>query len=281
MERIYEYKDANFFLHHTKSEHPNPASSTFSLQIHDKYELYYCMSGKGVFLVEGHPYDLFPGMVMILRPGEAHSLHISTEETYDRITLLFSHQAFDKSHDNLYLLEPFRNRSLGHDNCYYSDSIDPDFVLRCLTNMIRPDRDREEQRIAIASSLPAVLAHIRMAYSGGDPDSNKWGGIVGEVAAYINAHLSEDWTLDTLESDLHRNKDYMNRKFKEAMGSSIWEYTTHKRIIAARQDILEGDSIESVFEKSGFKDYSTFFRQYRKVVGVSPSDDAKSRRISV
>ena len=145
--------------------------------------------------------------------------------------------------------------------------------------MIKPTHSTEDKRAAIKSNLLAALSYLRQSDAGGAPDVlPDSDGIVGEIAAYINAHLSEEWTLSDLQSELHRNKDYLNRRFKEAMGSSIWEYTIHKRIISARQDIVEGYPIEEVFEKSGFGDYSTFYRRYRSVTGVSPSDDAKNAR---
>ena len=59
------------------------------------------------------------------------------------------------------------------------------------------------------------------------------------------------------------------------MGCGIWEYTLHKRIVTARARLLSGESPAAVFESSGFSDYSSFYRQYRKIVGNPPSADAR------
>lgn len=274
---LYEYKDDMFYLHHTRSESPDPASKSFSMQLHDKYELYYCVSGSGEFIVEGNSYKLSAGMVMILRSGEAHSLHISPSEPYERIALLFSPKFVEKSSGLECLLDPFKNRRIGRDNCFMPERTDTSFVLSCLNNMLSAGASSDEKKIAVMSNLPAALSYLRRSFvGGGASETEDSDGIVGEIAAYINAHLFESWSLSDLQDALHRNKDYLGRRFKEAMGSGIWEYTNHKRIIAARQNIIEGYSIEDVFEKSGFGDYSTFYRQYKAVTGVSPSDDAKA-----
>ncbi len=274
MERLYEYKDRDFYLHHTRSERPDPENSTFSLQLHDKNELYYCISGRGAFLVEGQPYELRPGMVMILRAGEAHSLHIQPDEPYERMTLLFSPRGLDGVEGTDALLAPYRERSLGRDNCFLPEEFSSAHVRALMDEMLSGGSDAE-RRLAIRSNLPAILAHLRRVWAGerhAAPETAP--GIAGEIAAYINEHLADEWDLGTLEGVLHRNRDYLNRRFRETMGSSIWDYTIHKRIAAARQDILEGYPIGEVFEKSGFRDYSTFYRHYKAVTGVSPSEDA-------
>ena len=279
MERIYEYKDEEFYLHHTISENPDPENSSFSMQLHDKYELYYFVSGDGEYIVEGNPYKLEPGMVLVLKSGEAHSLHISPNVPYERMALLFSPKFIDKTDGLQILLEPFRNRKIGHGNCYMPNRTDTSFVYQCILNMIKPVKNAEEKRVAIKSNLLAALSCLRQSYTGGAADAiTESDGIVGEIAAYINMHLSDKWTLSDLQSELHRNKDYLNRRFKDAMGMSIWEYTIHKRIISARQDIVEGYPIDNVFEKSGFGDYSSFYRSYKSVTGMSPSDDAQKSR---
>lgn len=275
MERLYEYEDRDFHFHHTRTVHPDPDSSAFRLQLHDKYELYYFLSGHGSFIVEGHAYNLRPGTVLILRSGEAHSLHIRTDLPYERMTLLFSPHCLDDLEGADALLAPYRNRQLGQNNCFLPGDFSSAFVKTCMENMISASTEPSEQRLAILSQLPAVLNALRLAFLLPRHEEQEIPGIAGEIAQYINDHLSDPWDLTTLEAALHRNKDYLNRKFKEAMGSSIWEYTIHKRISVSQEKIREGMPIDQVFETSGFHDYSTFYRGYKSVTGKAPSEDGR------
>jgi AraC-like DNA-binding protein len=59
------------------------------------------------------------------------------------------------------------------------------------------------------------------------------------------------------------------------MGYNIWEYIIQKRVFNSRQQLYLTKNITSAFSKSGFKDYSVFYRNYIKYIGLSPSADLR------
>ena len=61
--------------------------------------------------------------------------------------------------------------------------------------------------------------------------------------------------LDTLERVFFRNKAHLNRRFKNVMGCSIWEYVIRKRIFSAQQELYFSKSVAAAFKASGFHDY--------------------------
>jgi len=65
----------------------------------------------------------------------------------------------------------------------------------------------------------------------------------------------------------------MMRRFKEETGYTIHSYIAEKRLLLARQQLQEGASVTEACDRSGYQDYSTFARAYRKRFGVSPSSD--------
>ena len=97
-----------------------------------------------------------------------------------------------------------------------------------------------------------------------------------QIAQYINNHLTEKISLKTLEREFYRDKAYMNRVFKSVMGCSIWEYIIKKRVFFARTELYNTRSVTEAFAKSGFTDYSVFYRNYVKCTGISPSADLKA-----
>lgn len=67
----------------------------------------------------------------------------------------------------------------------------------------------------------------------------------------------------------------MNKLFRSATGTTIGEYIIYKRIIHARGLIGHGMRISEAAEKSGFADYSSFYRAYVKRMGHSPQCDCQ------
>lgn len=98
---------------------------------------------------------------------------------------------------------------------------------------------------------------------------------VGPIVDYINSHISEDLSLDHLAKTFYLNKDYLGNIFKNATCFTIKEYIISKRMILAKQYLLENEPISGVMEKVGFNDYSYFINTFKKRVGVTPKQYIK------
>ena len=88
MPHIFSYRDEDIYCHHTVDPHPDPEA--FSMHAHERMEVFYFISGRGSYLVEGTAYPLQPGDVLIMRPAETHRLAISPDEPYERISFHFA-----------------------------------------------------------------------------------------------------------------------------------------------------------------------------------------------
>ena len=64
----------------------------------------------------------------------------------------------------------------------------------------------------------------------------------------------------------------MMRKFKDETGYSMHQYVLEKRVLAARSLILAGEGAAIASMECGFRDYSTFSRAYKKLLGKLPSE---------
>ena len=60
-------------------------------------------------------------------------------------------------------------------------------------------------------------------------------------------------------------------KFKNEAGYTIHNYITSKRLLLARSLINEGSPVIKAAQMSGFNDYTTFVRSYKKQFGNAPS----------
>ena len=98
---------------------------------------------------------------------------------------------------------------------------------------------------------------------------------MSELIAYINSHLSDDLSLESICSVFHTSRSHTNRKFRQMAGSSMWEYVKRKRLLMAKELLLGGENPYRVYEKCGFNEYSSFYRAYKAEFGVSPKDDHK------
>ena len=76
--------------------------------------------------------------------------------------------------------------------------------------------------------------------------------------------------MEELSQDFYLSGSYICRIFKQATGTTINKYITARRISIAKAHLSMGASVGEAFEKSGFGDYSSFFKAFTKTVGMSP-----------
>lgn len=94
---------------------------------------------------------------------------------------------------------------------------------------------------------------------------------VQQIIEYINSHLAEDLSIDMLADVAFMSKYYLMRKFKAETGYSIHQYITSKRLLLAKELLNTTDTaITDICFQCGFKDYSSFFREFQKNFKVSP-----------
>ena len=106
-----------------------------------------------------------------------------------------------------------------------------------------------------------------------DKKSYSYDSQIANILKYINHHLGEDLSVDALASRHYISKYHLMRKFKEETGYTLHNYVINKRLLQARTLISEGTPILKAAHESGFAEYSTFSRVYRKQFGKAPSEE--------
>ncbi len=273
MERLYEYIDTNFVYHHSIDRQPDPTD--FPMHAHDTHELFYFLSGHGNYLVEGNPYPLRPGDLILLRTGEAHKLQIQSDRPYERKALSFHDTALASLRSGKLLLEPFYNRRLGDGNLYTAAELHNTTVGPCFQNLEDLAR-KGEPALAFSCFLPPILYEIRTIFlSRGTavPPAD----LTAEIVEYINLHLCQDLSLDSISQRFYISKTHLNRLFRRAIGASVWEYITVKRLMLCRSKITAGVPAGKASVQCGFRDYSTFYRSYQKRFHAAPTQDVREQ----
>ena len=106
--------------------------------------------------------------------------------------------------------------------------------------------------------------------------------LVQEVEAYIRGNLArEDLCVNRIAECVHLHRVYLNRLFKQEMGSSIGQYIINERMKLAEALLLENKlSASAVAEQTGYRSYSNFNLAFKKAFGESPTQYVKRRQDS-
>lgn len=92
------------------------------------------------------------------------------------------------------------------------------------------------------------------------------------ICDYINAHCTEDLSLDEVADMAGFSKYHFSRLFKEFAGMSFYKYLNARRIAYAERLLLDPKSnVTEVAVKSGFNSISAFMRMFKIVKGCTPT----------
>lgn len=268
MSHIFSYRDTELYSHHTVDEHPDP--DAFSMHAHEWMEIFYFISGRGSYLVEGTVYPLESHDIFIMRSAETHTLLVEPDEPYERIAIHFSPALLTSMGLDQKLLHPFFDRPLGQRN-RYSQNDDPGGLLRVAFANFNFDRV-PDVRLNLTARLLLFLTTLAGLYEQQTHVPPQ--GLQSQLVAYVNTHLFENISVQSVADAFFRSRSQISRIFHQATGSSLWEYVTIKRLLAARAMLERGESASAACLACGFSEYSSFFRAYRAHFGHSPREDS-------
>jgi AraC-like DNA-binding protein len=96
---------------------------------------------------------------------------------------------------------------------------------------------------------------------------------IDELRAYVDEHLDQRLSLDQLAAEFLMSRRHLTRVFRDAVGCSVMEYVTRRRIEHARA--LLADPRTSVLQAAlavGIESPSYFAKLYRRIHGHAPSE---------
>ena len=119
--------------------------------------------------------------------------------------------------------------------------------------------------------IEALLAQILCMSDNGEQKSERTADNLLDILYYLNSHLRERVSLDELSERFLISKHHLNKVFREATGTTVYDYLLRKRVAAAQQMLINGTSTQDACMLSGFQDYSAFYRAYTDRFKVTPS----------
>ena len=245
------------------------AKAKFERHCHSTHELLYILQGGGKYIVEGVEYPLHSHTLLLMHPYEYHYVCPDASQPYERTVIHFDKALlpeFLQSHDLL----------CKHGGNYFPlQSIDHPIraTYALMENLVALSGDGMQRTPEAEALLHSLTTQIILLLTQEKPAeaSTQNSELVLQIIEYLNNHLCEDISLEAIAHELFISKYHLCRVFRAHTGASIFTYFTTKRMARARQMLADGESATTVATHLGFRDYSTFYRAYRKQFGESPT----------
>ena len=241
---------------------------------HDFYEFYFFISGDASLYIEEYAYRMKPGDVFIIPPGRMHRAYFhNTEAYYERMFIYISRNALKDMGSADFSLLGIIDDCIRRSQFRYSLSGNDFAACRYTISEIVSDAvgAPPHQRLINRCKLTILMTRLCKLFGEvRDEHSSRSGKRVADVIAYINEHIGQDLSLDEVSSHFFISKYHLIREFKNYTNRSVYQYIVAKRIIQAKLLMQSGIAPTDAYLKCGFREYSSFYKAFKKETDLSP-----------
>lgn len=269
------YKNATEGFHIQRVERPNEAKKMHS---HEYFQIYYIEKGSLTHYVESSVSRLVAGDMFIIPPGIKHRIEEENQTTFYSFSFM-PDSLGEAGISNSFAMD-FLRRISQDSTIRPKITLPSDKVLRVESIMEEIYKEFNEHNISgkdIIRSYGIILVTMfaRIYY-----ESSKTSLIshfedcrqfVLHCVDYIESNYFQDINLDSMVKLSAVSKSSFCRIFSEITGYSFNKYLNMCRIRKSTEYIKRGYKITAIYGLCGYNDFSTFYRNFKNILGVSPS----------
>ena len=264
------YLNENYKLFHIYDKR----SMDFDSHSHDFHKLIICLGGSVNYTIEGKSYVLSPWDILLVPKNMIHHSKTDALRAYERIVLFIDDKYLSSLHGDDALSECFKKAETEGKCLFHAEGDLRKSLASASDELERSSKGGDSYaKILRDASFARLMVHInRLAI---DADGKE--GVIAdqrldEIISYINANFASDMTIETLAQRFYISRSYLMHKFKTVTGGSVHSYIAQKRLTLALSLLRDGKNAGDVASDCGFSDYTVFYKSFKKMYGLSPTE---------
>lgn len=235
---------------------------------HPYLELYYMNSGLSRFFIGNRLYDLHPGDLMLIPPGELHYTRY-LQGACTRTAVFFRREdvrgEMEKWLEGVHIL--------------HFSSAHREGAEYILEQMLLDERMKDPlTRVSLQVHLQSLLIHcMRFAARVELPDRiHTTDSQILAAAEYICANYDKPVTTAQIAAYTGFSANYLSGRFREATGVGLHEYLVFVRLRQGAGELISTDrSITRIALSCGFTSPNYFKDAFKKMYGLTPREYRK------
>ena len=246
------------------------------LHWHNDVEIIVIKKGCGIISVDTKPRVVKAGDIVLVRPGQLHSISQHGKDCMEYENILFQTSLLysaDSDPRTVGYFQPYFSLEyelpwLFDDTCFFHEELSS--CIDAIDDLCSKRPDYYEL------SVKGHLFHFfyLLFSSQGTPvtfNRDKSLDKVKQIVSYIESHYTEPITVQSTADYLGFSESHFMRYFKETMGTSFVDYLRDYRLtIASRLLTTSDSSILDIAAESGFENLSYFNRVFKQKYSMTP-----------
>ena len=270
--KSYNALGDDFYYHHTRSA-PSGTQYSSGPESHRQYEILYLIDGSISYIIEGETYKVSAGDIILVSPNEIHTLKIKENTSYERAVILFSLEIIEG------LLEDGKKYRLFENERKMPRVINKESAQRYglgeqIMSIVESEDDEPYKRLHSISKLIEFIISLDKVLKKPIPDIKApytKDALIARVIELIDENIRRPISLDALAGELFVSKSTLCHRFSSYMHITPGRYITTKKMQLAQRLLQDGMGAQEVCRELGYDNYTTFYYNYKQIIGSSPA----------
>lgn len=253
--------------HHSRIEKPHK---------HNFYAVFLFTAGTGIHEIDFHRYDVRPGSVFFLYPGQTHSWELSD----DTDGFLFFHTAefYEMAYVSNSIKEfPFFESNYSEKCIYLNEQQEKRIESLFETLYHEANANEWKKKQFLLSILTQIYIslnryiehHSTINFS----NLRHYQHLFSQFEKVLDAHFSEIKSATQYAEMLNISQKHLNRIVKSITNRTTTDIITNRIVLEAKRQLIYTDnSLAQTALNLGYDDYTYFSKMFRKSTGVSASE---------
>ena len=222
-------------------------------------------------------YILQKGDLLLIAPGVSHRPLFPDDltEPYERYVLWLNANFYQS------LIKELSN----FDYCFRYCSQINEYLIHTPPAMWKPLLEdfktgfHEKESQAFCSDSAGLIAALsflmklnRLCSQLSAPKKTAQNDLLDKILLFMDEHISEKITLADAAEHFFVSQSTITHLFRKTLDVSFYQYLIQKRLLLAKERLIEGAPATMLWADCGFSDYSSFYKAFKKASGVSPKE---------
>lgn len=227
---------------------------------HEDHLLLFCVQGQAQLTVDAASHSLRPGMLALLPAAQAHAYQAHDDQPWSLFWVHFQASP-------AFLAPLLEARSWALLQAEHPVLLQAEW--RALLETASPGFEATALQLT-AARLRLLLLHLawlrpRQAQSRSRLD-------IAALQAFMQLHLHRSLSLEELAAEAGMEKFHFAKTFRRLVGQAPLQHFQHLRMARACAWLDAGEAqISAIAKRLGYDDVAYFSRQFRQVIGLSPT----------
>lgn len=244
-------------------KHAKGCRDVFGKEFHIFHELFFLVGNTAKFASDHLVEEIHTNTLVIIPKHQFHQFdHIGQEADYHRYVLQF---------DKVNGLDAIISQVF--DCVKLISNVQPQTLMlfEKLARLTGDHKSGADKEILLKAIFAELLIDLKYNYSNAAITSHITDPTVPGIIDYIGKNFLGNISIGSIAKSLNYSETYISHKFRKIMGIPIHQYILQKKLIHAHRLICSGIPATEAATICAFKEYSGFYKMYKKYFGFSPS----------